>query len=65
MNSALPRRFQAAKWLLLSLVFVWLVGCVGPSAKKKARDPFLDRSFSCGEEKPSGATSARLNPPRG
>ena len=30
-----------AKWLLLSLAFVWLVGCVGLTGKPKpARDPF-------------------------
>lgn len=43
-----------AKWLLLSLAFVWLVGCVGPGAKKAARDPFTDHKFSCGEEMPPG-----------
>lgn len=48
------------KWLLLSLAFVWLVGCVGLGKKQAARDPFNDPRFSCGEDKPSGAKTASL-----
>jgi hypothetical protein len=55
-----------AKWLLLSLAFVWLVGCVGLSGKsKQARDPFADHKFKCGEEMPNGSTSAALNRSKG
>ena len=55
-----------AKWLLLSLAFVWLVGCVGLTGKPKpARDPFADHKFSCGEEMPNGKKSAALDRPRG
>ena len=51
-----------AKWLLLSLAFVWLVGCVGLTGKaKNVRDPFADRKFKCGEEMPSGSKSTVLN----
>jgi hypothetical protein len=54
------------KWLLLSLAFVWLVGCVGLGKKTKAaRDPFADHKFSCGEEMPNGKTSANLDRKRG
>lgn len=50
-----------AKWLLLGLAFVWLVGCAGLTNKNKmARDPFADPKFSCGEDKPGSATSASL-----
>lgn len=45
------------KWLLLSLAFVWLVGCIGPGAKSKARDPFAEGKYSCGEEMPPGHLS--------
>lgn len=47
------------KWLLLSLAFVWLVGCVGLSAKNKrsARDPFAEHKFSCGEDMPPAVAS--------
>lgn len=62
MPSTLPRPFLTAKWLLLSLVFVWLVGCIGLSGKKQARDPFPDRQFSCGEDMPSSAKSASIRP---
>jgi hypothetical protein len=51
-----------AKWLLLCLAFVWLVGCVGLTGKgKKPRDPFADHKFKCGEEMPPSRTSAPLN----
>lgn len=44
---------SSVRWLLLSLAFVWLVGCVGLSSKnKKARDPFAEHKFSCGEDMP-------------
>ena len=43
-----------AKWLLLSLAFVWLVGCVAPNSRSKVRDPFADGKFKCGEEMPPG-----------
>lgn len=44
-----------AKWLLLSLAFIWLVGCAGlAKTTKVARDPFADGKFSCGEEIPGG-----------
>lgn len=45
------------KWLLLSLAFVWLVGCVAPNAKSKGRDPFAEGKFKCGEEMPPGHLS--------
>lgn len=53
------RTKSSMKWLLLSLAFVWLVGCVGLSAKnKKARDPFAEHKFSCGEDMPPSNSAA-------
>lgn len=50
---------SSVRWLLLSLAFVWLVGCVGLSAKnKKARDPFAEHKFSCGEDMPPSNSAA-------
>ena len=55
-----------AKWLLLSLAFVWLVGCVGLTGKpKQVRDPFADHKFKCGEEMPNGKKSAAPDRSRG
>ncbi|MBS0207085.1 MAG: hypothetical protein JSS49_29770 [Planctomycetes bacterium] len=54
------------KWLLLSLAFVWLVGCVGLNSKaRKQVDKFADHKFSCGEEMPPARTSAPVSGPRG
>ena len=47
----------SVKWLLLSLAFVWLVGCVAPNARTKGRDPFAEGKFKCGEEMPPGHLS--------
>lgn len=48
------------KWLLLSLAFVWLVGCVGLNSKaKKQADKFADHKFSCGEEMPPAKANPR------
>lgn len=64
-NRTSPTRI-GVKWLLLSLAFVWLVGCAGLGSKKQAaRDPFADQRFSCGEDKPGGATTASLSGGRG
>lgn len=54
-----------AKWLLLSLAFVWLVGCVGLNKSKSPRDPFASTKFSCGEDMPPSRTSAPLPSGRG
>lgn len=45
-----------ARWLLLAVTLVWLVGCAHPlmGKKKAARDPFAAEKFSCGEEIPKG-----------
>ncbi len=47
----------SVKWLLLSLAFVWLVGCVAPNTRTKGRDPFAEGKFKCGEEMPPGHLS--------
>jgi hypothetical protein len=45
-----------AKWLLLCLGFVWLVGCTSVIPKtKKGMDPFAQQKFSCGEEIPKSS----------
>ena len=49
---------SCAKWLILSLVFVWLVGCAAmPGRKVAKKDPFQDK-FSCGEQIPRGRAAA-------
>ena len=64
-NQSSPKRL-GMKWLLLSLAFFWLVGCVGLGSKKQAsRDPFADPKFSCGEHKPGGPATASLGAERG
>jgi hypothetical protein len=47
---------MGAKWLLLCLAFVWLVGCMGLGKTKSARDPFASTKFSCGEDIPASRT---------
>ena len=47
----------SVKWLLLSLAFVWLVGCVAPNTRTKGHDPFAEGKFKCGEEMPPGHLS--------
>ena len=55
-----------AKWLLLGVAFIWLVGCAGLTGKpKQLRDPFAEHKFKCGEEMPNGKTSAPLIRPQG
>lgn len=50
-------RTLSARWWLLTLALVCLIGCASPM-KKKPRDPFeqnrADGKFSCGEQIPPG-----------